>query len=88
VSSGGKSVSVTLVGSYSVGNFHITAGQGGTLVITDPTTVAQGGSVQNANVALFGSYIAGSFLTAAGAAGSPASPTSDSQPALLTHPHA
>jgi hypothetical protein len=42
VSSGGKSVSVTLVGSYSVGNFHITAGQGGTPVITDPTAVAQG----------------------------------------------
>jgi len=80
---------IKLIGSYSAGDFHVTAGQGGTVEITDPTTVAQGGSVQSANLALFGSYIAGSFVTAAGGAGgSSASPTSDSQPPLLTHPHA
>ena len=56
--------------------------------ITDPTMVPQGGSVQSANLALFGSYIAGSFVTAAGGAGGPlASPTSDSQRPPLTHPH-
>jgi hypothetical protein len=78
---------INLIGAYSAGNFHVSAGQGGTVEITDPSAVPQGGSVQSANLALFGSYIAGSFITAAGAAGSSTSPTSDSQPPLLTHPH-
>jgi hypothetical protein len=51
--------------------------------------VTLGGAVQSGNATLFGNYIAGSFVTVAGGAGgSPATPTSDSQPPLLTHPHA
>jgi hypothetical protein len=44
VSSGGHLVAaVKFVGSYSTGDFHITAGTGGTVAITDPT-VPNGGS--------------------------------------------
>jgi hypothetical protein len=57
--------------------------------ITDPTAVTQGGSVQSANIALFGNYIAGSFVTAAGGAGgSVVSDNAQGEPPLLTHPHA
>jgi autotransporter passenger strand-loop-strand repeat protein len=88
VSSGSKTASVTLIGSYSAGNFT-KSDLKGTLAIIDPSAVPQGGSVQSATAAPFGSYIAGSFVTAAGGAGgSPASPTSDSHPPLLIHPHA
>jgi hypothetical protein len=46
VSSGGVEVAaITMVGHYSAGNFHITAGSGGTLEITDPM-VPNGGSVE------------------------------------------
>lgn len=45
VSSGGVEVAaITMVGHYSAGNFHITAGSGGTVEIVDPTVV-NGGSV-------------------------------------------
>jgi autotransporter passenger strand-loop-strand repeat protein len=88
VSSGGKTASVTLIGSYSAGNFNITAGQNNTLEITDPTAVAQGGSVQSANVALFGNYIAGTFVTAAGGQGGMVlSSTAQGEAPLLAHPH-
>jgi hypothetical protein len=87
VSSGGKTASVTLIGSYSAGNFS-SASLSGTLEITDPAAVAQGGTVQSANIALFGNYIAGSFVTAAGGqGGSVVSTTSQGEPPLLTHPH-
>jgi hypothetical protein len=58
------------------------------LAIHDPGAVTGGGSVQSANISLFGNYIAGSFVIAGGAGGSHVSPTSDSQPPLLTHPTA
>jgi hypothetical protein len=46
VSSGGTMVAaIKMVGSYSVGNFHITSGAGGTVAITGPT-VPNGGSVE------------------------------------------
>jgi hypothetical protein len=46
VSSGGVTVAaITMVGHYSAGNFHITAGSGGTVEIVDPA-VPNGGSVQ------------------------------------------
>jgi hypothetical protein len=45
VSSGGAVVaSIELIGNYSSGNFHVTAGAGGTVKITDPGVV-NGGSV-------------------------------------------
>jgi hypothetical protein len=46
VSSGGAVVaSIELVGNYSSGNFHVTAGSNGTVKITDPGVV-NGGSVE------------------------------------------
>ena len=46
VSSGGTMVAaIKMVGSYSVGEFHITSGAGGTVAITDPA-IPNGGSVQ------------------------------------------
>jgi hypothetical protein len=46
ISSGGTMVAaIKMVGSYSVGEFHITSGAGGTVAITDPT-VPNGGSVE------------------------------------------
>ena len=46
VSSGGVEVAaITMVGHYSAGNFHITAGSGGTVEIVDPAVV-NGGSVE------------------------------------------
>ena len=69
-------------------DFHVSAGTGGTVEITDPTVV--GGGVQSANIALFGNYIAASFVTAAGGQGgtlvTEASQPANQQP-LLTHPH-
>ena len=48
VSSGGVQVAaITMVGHYSAGNFHITAGADGTVAITDPA-VPNGGSVEPA----------------------------------------
>jgi trimeric autotransporter adhesin len=45
ISSGGTMVAaIKMVGSYSVGDFHITSGAGGTVAITDPA-VPNGGSV-------------------------------------------
>jgi hypothetical protein len=45
VSSGGVQVAaITMIGQYSAGNFHITAGSGGKVEITDPA-VPNGGSV-------------------------------------------
>jgi hypothetical protein len=110
ISSGSVEVAaITMVGHYALSNFHITAGSGGTVAITDPA-VPNGGSVvasatgtfpqqgidlpdiafgahttlaysQNAagtggtltvsdgrhaaSIALFGSYIAGSFVLGA-----------------------
>ena len=46
ISSGGTMVAaIKMVGGYSVGDFHITSGAGGTVAITDPA-VPNGGSVQ------------------------------------------
>jgi hypothetical protein len=45
ISSGGTMVAaIKMVGSYSVGDFHVTSGAGGTVAITDPM-VPNGGSV-------------------------------------------
>jgi hypothetical protein len=43
---------ITMVGHYSAGNFHITAGVSGTVEITDPT-VPNGGSVEPGPVQTF-----------------------------------
>jgi autotransporter passenger strand-loop-strand repeat protein len=88
VSSGGPAVaSIDLIGHYVTSDFHVSSGASGSVEIVDPPVVP--GGWQSPNIALFGNYIAGSFVTAAGGAGgSLASPTSDSQPPLLTHPHA
>jgi len=88
ISSGAAVVAtISMVGSYTSGNFVLGSGSGGVVQITDPSAIPQGGTVQSANATLFGSYIAGSFVTAAGGQGGAiAAPTSDSQPPLLTHP--
>ena len=53
VSSGGAVVaSIEFIGSYSSANFHVTAGSGNTVKITDPG-VANGGSVQSSAAATF-----------------------------------
>jgi hypothetical protein len=53
VTSGGSTVAeITLSGNYVTSDFHVSAGTGGTVEITDPTVV--GGGVQSANIALFG----------------------------------
>jgi autotransporter passenger strand-loop-strand repeat protein len=53
VSSGGAVVaSIEFIGSYSSANFHVTAGSGNTVKITDPE-VANGGSVQSSAAATF-----------------------------------
>jgi hypothetical protein len=47
------------------------------------------GTVHSANLALFGGYIAASFVTAAGGqGGTPISDEPQTAPQLLTHPHA
>ena len=56
VSSGGAVVaSIELIGTYSSGNFHVTAGPGGTVKITDPT-VANGGSVNAGQAPIFDAH--------------------------------
>jgi hypothetical protein len=53
VSSGGQAVaSITLIGNYSVANFHVTSGIGGSVKITDPGAV-NGGSVEIGNAQAF-----------------------------------
>jgi hypothetical protein len=53
ISSGGTMVAaIKTVGSYSVGEFHITSGAGGTVAITDPA-VPNGGSVQPSAGSIF-----------------------------------
>src|SRR5207253_1733374 len=53
VSSGGVQVAaITMVGHYSAGNFHITAGTNSTVAITDPA-VPNGGSVQSSAASTF-----------------------------------
>jgi hypothetical protein len=56
VSSGGAVVaSIEFVGNYSSGNFHVTAGPGGTVKVTDPG-VANGGSVDAGAVRTFDAH--------------------------------
>ena len=43
---------IKMVGSYSVGDFHVTSGAGGTVAITDPA-VPNGGSVQPSAASTF-----------------------------------
>jgi hypothetical protein len=53
VSSGGTPVAaITMVGHYSAGNFHITAGSGGIVEIVDPV-VPSGGAVEIGTVQTF-----------------------------------
>jgi hypothetical protein len=53
ISSGGVEVAaITMVGHYSSGNFHITAGISGTVEITDPT-VPNGGGVDAGSTGSF-----------------------------------
>jgi hypothetical protein len=53
ISSGGTMVAaIKMVGGYSVGEFHITSGAGGTVAITDPM-VSNGGSVQPSAASTF-----------------------------------
>jgi len=86
VSSGGKTASVTLIGTYTSGDFTSST-LNGTIAITDPSTVTNGASVHSANVALFGNYLAG-FVAEAGSHGGTVTIDSASaeQPLLLTAP--
>jgi len=87
VSSGGATVSVTLIGNYTSGNF-IPLTSGGHFAVTDPGALAAA-SPQSANLALFGNYIAAGFPSPladqTGALISAAAPT---LLLALTHPHA
>ncbi len=87
VSSGGTVVAkIDLIGTYSSGNFQIGSGAGGTVEITDPAVV-NGGEVHSANIALFGSYIAG--FAAGGRGGFVVSHGLEIElPPPLVHPHA
>jgi Glycosyl hydrolase family 12 len=87
VSSGGAAVaSIDLAGHYVTSNFHISSGAGGSVEIVDPPVVA-GGFVQSANIALFGCYVAASFVTAAdGATLIAETPETTSPAPLLGHP--
>jgi hypothetical protein len=78
---------IQMIGAYSAGNFHVTAGQGGAVEITDPAVVAGGGSVQSANLALFGNYIAGSFVTAGGWQGGTSIAAAPASEHILAAPH-
>jgi hypothetical protein len=62
VSSGGATVSVTLVGSYTSGNF-IPLTSGGHFTVTDPAAPAAT-PPQSPNLVLFANYIAASFPSA------------------------
>jgi hypothetical protein len=54
VSSGGQVVaSIQFLGSYSAGNFHITAGTSGTVKIADPGGVTNGGTVSTSLASTF-----------------------------------
>jgi hypothetical protein len=88
VSSGGSTVaSIVFSGSYTSANFHLTVGAGGTVEIIDPPVAAS--TVQSANLGLFGQYMAGRFVIAAGGqAGITISTTSQGDQPLLAHPHA
>jgi hypothetical protein len=88
VSSGGTAVAdIALVGHYTTANFKIGKDANGDVSIVDPP-VAPGGA-QSANPALFGNYIAASFVSGGGYAnGSPTGASEPTQSALLAHsPH-
>ena len=77
---------IDLIGTYSSGNFHISSGTNGTVEITDPAVV-NGGEVHSANIALFGSYIAG--FAGGGHGGLVITSTGQiDPPPPLVHPHA
>ena len=64
ITSGGHTVaSLHLVGPYVTSNFTLSSGAGGSTEIIDPPVA---GGVGSANAALFGSYMAASFVSAAG----------------------
>jgi autotransporter passenger strand-loop-strand repeat protein len=77
---------IGMTGAYVTSNFHLGSGSGGSgTVITDPSGVI----VQSADLALFGNYIAGSFVNAAGwQGGTVVSVTAQGDQPLLAHPHA
>ena len=88
-SSGTVVATINMTGNYSSGNFHLTSGAGGSgTIITDPA-VPNGGEVRGANIALFGNYMAASFVSAADGHGGTLVtelPLTAGQP-LLTTPH-
>ena len=87
-SSGTVVATIDFVGAYTSGNFHLTSGAGGSgTIITDPA-VPNGGEVHSANIALFGNYMAASFVSAAGGHGSTVhqSPQANEQ-SHLAYPH-
>ena len=85
VSSGGTIVAeIGLIGHYTTANFELGEDSSGNVTITDPPVAAGGGP--SANLALFGSHIAASFVTGGGTIGAgPAQPPETSDPPL-THP--
>jgi autotransporter passenger strand-loop-strand repeat protein len=85
VSSGGTIVAeIALVGHYTTANFKLGKDSNGDVTIVDPPVAAGGG--QSTNLALFGSYIAASFVSGGGIIGTgPAQPPETSDPPL-THP--
>lgn len=83
VSSGATIVAeINFAGTYTAANFHLSSGAGDTVEITDPPVTS------GANVALFASHIAGSFVPAAPGQCSVSAlvETSQTVPPLLTHP--
>ncbi len=80
---------IGMVDKYVTANFLISSGTGGSVEIVDPPIVA--GSVQSANIALFGNYLPASFVTAANGYGGTVLAdglrTARRQP-LLAPPHA
>ena len=88
-SSGTVVATIDFVGAYTSGDFHLTSGAGGSgTIITDPACPPRQ-QVHGANIALFGSYIAASFVSAAGGNGSTLvteSPQANEQ-SHLAYPH-
>lgn len=91
-SSGATVATIDIVGSHVTSDFKLRAGSGGSgIITTDPAGSLQPvTNVRSANAALFGSYLAGSFVTAAGGNGGTVNtemPDATIPAPMLTHPH-
>ncbi len=78
--------SFELIGSYATPNFVLGAATDNSVLITDPSVVTGGG--HSANVALFGNYLAASFVAAGGAVFAEHAAADQVSPvSLLAKPH-